>query len=232
LNRSFIRVEELRKTFPSGKGELHVLNGISLTIERGEILAVVGASGAGKSTFLHVLGTLERPTGGRVLYEQNDIFQLHDTALSAFRNRTVGFVFQFHHLLPEFTALENAMLPGLIQRMDREEAMERSRRLLEEVGLGDRLHHRPGELSGGEQQRVAVARALFLEPRVVLADEPTGNLDTRTAEEVFRLLRNLNRKHGTTLVFVTHNEALSQQADRVARMVDGQIVEVRVRQTT
>jgi lipoprotein-releasing system ATP-binding protein len=232
LNRSFIRVEELRKTFPSGKGELHVLNGISLTIERGEILAVVGASGAGKSTFLHVLGTLERPTGGRVLYEQNDIFQLHDTALSAFRNRTVGFVFQFHHLLPEFTALENAMLPGLIQRMDREEAMERSRRLLEEVGLGDRLHHRPGELSGGEQQRVAVARALLLEPRVVLADEPTGNLDTRTAEEVFRLLRNLNRKHGTTLVFVTHNEALSQQADRVARMVDGQIVEVRVRQTT
>lgn len=232
MNLSFIRVEDLRKTFPFGKGELHVLNGISLTIERGEILAIVGASGAGKSTFLHVLGTLERPTGGRVLYEQEDIFQLHDTALSAFRNRTVGFVFQFHHLLPEFTALENAMLPGLIQRMDREEAMERSRRLLEEVGLGDRLHHRPGELSGGEQQRVAVARALLLEPRVVLADEPTGNLDTRTADEVFRLLRDLNRKHGITLVFVTHNEALSQQADRVARMVDGQIVEVQVRQTT
>ncbi|MBI5378556.1 MAG: ABC transporter ATP-binding protein [Nitrospirae bacterium] len=231
MNLSFIRVEELRKTFPSGKGELPVLNGISLTIERGEILAIVGASGAGKSTFLHVLGTLERPTSGRVLYEQNDIFQFHETALSAFRNRTVGFVFQFHHLLPEFTALENAMLPGLIRRMDGEEAMDRGKRLLDEVGLGDRLHHRPGELSGGEQQRVAVARALLLEPRVVLADEPTGNLDTRTAEEVFRLLRDLNRKRGITLVFVTHNEALSHQADRIARMVDGQIVEVRVRQT-
>ncbi len=231
MNLSFIRVEELRKTFPSGKGELPVLNGISLTIERGEILAIVGASGAGKSTFLHVLGTLERPTSGRVLYELNDIFQFHEATLSAFRNRTVGFVFQFHHLLPEFTALENAMLPGLIQRMDSEEAMDRGKRLLDEVGLGDRLHHRPGELSGGEQQRVAVARALLLEPRVILADEPTGNLDTRTAEEVFRLLRDMNRKRGITLVFVTHNEALSHQADRIARMVDGQIVEVLVRQT-
>ena len=222
---SLIRVEDLHKSFSSGGVSLHVLKGVSLEIRSAEILAVVGASGAGKSTLLHILGTLERPSSGRVLYEGQDPFRLSDRDLSAFRNRYVGFVFQFHHLLPEFTALENVMLPALIQGQDRSRAAHRAAELLERVGLGERLGHRPGELSGGEQQRVALARALVQAPRVVLADEPTGNLDTPTGDAVFRLIQELNRELGTTFVLVTHNERLAAKAHRVVRLVDGEVRE-------
>jgi lipoprotein-releasing system ATP-binding protein len=217
-----IRVIDLHKTFTMPQ-PLHVLQGIRLEIRRGELLCIVGASGVGKSTFLHLLGGLDRPTSGQVLFDGTDLFSMSDPALAEFRNRRMGFVFQFHHLLPEFTALENAMMPALIQRMNPAEAQQRAERLLQEVGLSARLRHRPGELSGGEQQRVAVARALVLEPSLLLADEPTGNLDSHTSDEVFGLVRDLNKRRGITMVLVTHNERLSSQADRVVRMVDGKI---------
>ena len=217
-----IAVTDLHKTFLTPR-PLPVLRGIDLQIARGEFLSVVGASGAGKSTLLHILGTLDSPTSGTVTFDGRDVFRQSDTELAEFRNRCIGFVFQFHHLLPEFTAIENAMMPGLIQGMPEDAVAARARELLTEVGLGERLKHRPGELSGGEQQRVAVARALVLSPQLVLADEPTGNLDTHTSDEVFALMHDLNRRRGITFVFVTHNEKLSAQADRVVRMVDGTI---------
>ncbi len=170
----------------SGTEELHVLEGIDLDIQQGEMLAIVGASGVGKSTFLHIIGGLDRPTSGKVLYGELDVFGLNNDRIAQFRNERVGFVFQFHHLLPEFSALENVMMPALIRRIDRKDAARTAADILNEVGLGARLHHRPGELSGGEQQRVAVARALMLHPDVVLADEPTGNLDAHTGEAVHR----------------------------------------------
>lgn len=185
------------------------------------MLAVVGASGAGKSTFLHVIGGLERPTTGTVLFGGTDIYAQSQDRIARFRNERVGFVFQFHHLLPEFTALENVMMPVLIRREPKALAAEAATKLLSEVGLGSRIHHRPGELSGGEQQRVAVARALVLNPAVVLADEPTGNLDTHTGESVHDLLKSLNREKGTTFVIVTHNDNLALRADRIFRMADG-----------
>ena len=187
------------------------------------MLAMIGASGAGKSTLLHILGTLDRPTSGTVLYEGQDVFRLSETELATFRNRRIGFVFQFHHLLPEFTALENTYLPALMQKRPKSEMLEDATALLTEVGLEHRLHHKPGELSGGEQQRVAVARALIQNPDLVLADEPTGNLDTHTSETLFELLRALNQKRGTAFIIVTHNEHLSKQTDRLIHMVDGQI---------
>jgi lipoprotein-releasing system ATP-binding protein len=214
---------DLYKSFRMDQTDIHVLKGVNLEIKRGEIAAIVGASGVGKTTLLHILGTLDRPTGGSVRFEGEDVFARSEQALAEFRNRKIGFVFQFHHLLPEFTAAENVMIPSLIRRDDPHKARTAAEGLLREVGLGHRMAHRPGELSGGEQQRVAVARALVLRPDVVLADEPTGNLDTHTGEEVFRLLRDLNRAKGITFVIVTHNEALSVQADRIIRMVDGQI---------
>lgn len=221
-----IKVVGLHKSFPMGGEPLHVLKGIDLEIARGEMLCIVGASGVGKSTFLHLLGTLDRPTEGTVSFEGLDVFSLKENEMARFRNRKIGFVFQFHHLLPEFTALENAAMPALIQGMNRRDALEKARALLEEVGLRERTDHRPGELSGGEQQRVAVARALFLHPDVVLADEPTGNLDTRTGEEVFGLIQRLRREKGTTFVVVTHNEGLASRADRIAKMVDGRIEKI------
>lgn len=184
---------------------------------------MIGASGAGKSTFLHILGTLDRPTTGTVLFEGQDVFRLSETELATFRNRRIGFVFQFHHLLPEFTALENTFLPALMQNRPKQEMLQEAKALLSDVGLGHRLHHKPGELSGGEQQRVAVARALIQSPDLVLADEPTGNLDTHTGETIFELLKTLNQKRGTAFVIVTHNERLAEQADRVIHMVDGKI---------
>lgn len=187
----------------------------------GEMLAVVGASGVGKSTLLHIIGGLERPSEGKVLYGDLDVYSLTNDGIARFRNERVGFVFQFHHLLPEFTALENVMMPALIRRVDREEAVKAATVLLDEVGLGRRLHHRPGELSGGEQQRVAVARALVVNPDVVLADEPTGNLDSHTGENIHDLLKDINRKKGVTFVIVTHNDKLAVRADRVLRMTDG-----------
>lgn len=219
-----IKVVDLYKSFPMGGHELTVLKGISLDIARGEMLAIVGASGAGKSTLLHIIGTLDRPTSGAVLFEEQDLFRLSDQAQAEFRNRRIGFVFQFHHLLPEFTALENAYLPALIEKRSTAQVRVDAAALLKDVGLGDRLHHKPGELSGGEQQRVAVARALMQRPDLVMADEPTGNLDTHTGEALFALMRELNRVRGTTFVIVTHNEKLSAQADRIIHMEDGRII--------
>ncbi|MEW6162412.1 MAG: ABC transporter ATP-binding protein [Nitrospirota bacterium] len=224
-----IEVQNLRKSFTTEAGELQVLKGIDLSIKEGEMVGIVGASGVGKSTLLHILGALDRPTSGKVFYNGTDIFSRDEDSLASFRNKTVGFVFQFHHLLPEFNALENVMMPGLISvrreasGVRRKKIFERAERLLDEMGLSERKEHRPGELSGGEQQRLAVARALILEPQVVLADEPTGNLDTATGEELFNLLINLNKEKGITLVIVTHNESLSRRCHRVLKMVDGRI---------
>lgn len=220
-----IEAVNLTKSFKMADLELTVLKGINLMIARGEILAIVGASGAGKSTLLHILGTLDRPTSGTVLFEGQDLFQLSDQKQAEFRNRRIGFVFQFHHLLPEFTALENVCLPAYIQNRSARDVHAEAMSLLKDVGLDHRINHKPGELSGGEQQRVAVARALIQQPNLVLADEPTGNLDTHTGDALFNLMRTLNRARGITFVIVTHNEKLSAQADRIIHMEDGQIVQ-------
>ncbi len=221
---ALIRVENLRKEFPKRGGVLPVLKGVSFTVDRGEMLGVVGVSGAGKTTLLQIIGTLDRATSGTVAYDGQDVSGLPDDALAAFRNRTVGFVFQFHHLLPEFDARENVMLPCLIAGMPRAEAWERAGRLLGEVGLSERMTHRVGELSGGEQQRVAVCRALAMDPAVLLADEPTGNLDRETAAGVVDLLVALNRERGLSLVVVTHNEELANRMHRIIKIDDGRIV--------
>jgi len=219
-----ITAKGITKYFETPAGKLEVLRGIDLTINEGEMVAVVGASGVGKSTMLHILGTLDRPSSGKLTYHSTDVFGLSDNDLTAFRNRTVGFVFQFHHLLPEFTALENVMMPALIKgNIGWAGAREKASALLGELGLSKRETHRPGELSGGEQQRVAVARALILNPSVVMADEPTGNLDTATGEELFEILLRLNAERRTTFVIVTHNEQLSSRCSRILEMKDGRI---------
>jgi lipoprotein-releasing system ATP-binding protein len=220
-----VEIRALRKSFELGGRVIEVLRGIDLTIGAGEMVAVVGLSGVGKSTLLHVMGTLDLPTSGSVLYDNRDVTRLSPARLADFRNHTIGFVFQFHHLLPEFTAEENCAMPALISGVARPEALARARKLLERVGLKHRLDHRPGELSGGEQQRVALARALIMEPRVLLADEPTGNLDTHTAEEIHQLTLELNRERGMTMVVVTHNADLAARMPRHVRMVDGVIAE-------
>lgn len=219
-----VLIKDLCRSFQMGKQRVNVLNGINLTLQRKEMVSIVGASGAGKSTLLHIMGTLDRPTSGQVLFEGKNLFKASETALASFRNRFIGFVFQFHHLLPEFTALENTYLPALMQKIPKKQAVEAATHLLTEVGLSHRLHHKPGELSGGEQQRVAVARALIRNPVLVLADEPTGNLDTHTGDDLFALLRKLNETHGTAFVIVTHNEKLSHQTDRIIHLQDGQIL--------
>lgn len=224
MAESYIRIEDLRKSFGKGEGRVDVLKGVDLELTRGEMVAVLGVSGAGKSTMLHILGGLERPGAGKVLYEERDIFSMGDSALSEFRNREIGFVFQFHHLLPEFTAIENVMMPALIGRMKREDAMERADELLKRVGLSERIRHKPGELSGGEQQRVAMARALVMNPKILLADEPTGNLDSKTGEEIFDLMAELNRDLGITYVMVTHNERLASKMGRQVTVQDGRII--------
>jgi len=220
----FLRVENLRKEFRKKGGMLEVLKGISFTLGRGEMLSVVGVSGAGKTTLLQIVGTLDRATSGNVLYDGEDVTSLPEEKLAGFRNRKVGFVFQFHHLLPEFDARENVMLPCLIAGMGREEARKRAEELLSEVGLSGRVTHRVGELSGGEQQRVAICRALAMGPEILLADEPTGNLDKETAMGVADLLVDLNRKRGLSLVVVTHNEGLAGRMHRVLKIDDGRIV--------
>jgi len=219
-----IKVTDLHKSFSMGSYELPVLNGINLEIQRAELIAIVGASGAGKSPLLHIIGTLDKPSSGTVTFDGQDLFQLTEIQQAEFRNRRIGFVFQFHHLLPEFTAVENACMPALVQRRDPASVESDATALLTEVGLGQRLHHKPGELSGGEQQRVAVARALMQKPDLVLADEPTGNLDTHSGDALFALMRELNKSRGTTFVIVTHNDKLSAQADRIVHMQDGIIV--------
>jgi lipoprotein-releasing system ATP-binding protein len=221
---ALVIVENLTKSFQHMGRTLEVLRGIDLNIYSGEILCIVGPSGAGKSTLLHCIGTLDLPTSGRIRLAGEELTTLNSTRLAAVRNQTIGFVFQFHHLLPEFDALENVMMPGLILGKNRKELARRAGALLEEVGLSHRGTHRPGELSGGEQQRVAIARALLLDPKIVLADEPTGNLDTATSDAVHELFFQINKAHGTTIVVVTHNPAFAKRMPRVVHMQDGKVV--------
>ncbi len=223
MTKPLVSIRHLHKTFLHMGRELHVLKGIDLDIGAAEVVAIVGKSGAGKSTLLHCMGTLDLPTSGTITLAGRELTGLGSAKLAAIRNETVGFVFQFHHLLPEFNALENVMMPGLIQGRGRAAMTPRARRLLAEVGLSDRESHRPGELSGGEQQRVALARALVLEPKLILADEPTGNLDSGTSDAIHDLFFDINKKHGTTIVVVTHNIAFAQSMPRVVTMRDGQI---------
>ena len=218
-----IEVIHLHKSFQTAGGMLDILTGINLTIQQGEMMAIVGASGVGKSTFLHILGALDRPSSGKVLFKGADLFQNNEESLARFRNENVGFVFQFHHLLPEFTALENVMMPGLIYQGKSRQLGVYAKELLDRVGLSERINHQPGKLSGGEQQRVAVARALLLRPQLVLADEPTGNLDRQSSDSLFALLQELNRQEGITFVMVTHNEKLALQMDRVVKIADGRV---------
>jgi len=221
-----IVVQDLTKTFLVGERQsrkLFVLRGINLAVHRGEILGIVGASGAGKSTLLHIMGTLDRPTSGKVLYGDVDVFAMTDDHVAQFRNQQIGFVFQFHHLLPEFTALENVAMPALITGKSLIEVRESAMGLLEQVGLSDKAESKPTQLSGGEQQRVAVARALMNSPRIVLADEPSGNLDTESAHQLHELIWKLSREGDQTFALVTHNEALARSADRIVRIQDGVI---------
>ncbi len=220
-----VRAVGLQKVYRTGTLEVEVLRGIDCTFQANETVAVVGASGVGKSTLLHVLGTLDRPTGGAVYYGEQDITLLDDRRLAAVRNQHVGFVFQFFHLLPEFTALENVALPALVAGQPLSPARGRAQALLEAVGLGARAAHRPDQLSGGEQQRVAIARALINEPQIVFADEPTGNLDEETSNDVLALLWNLQQARGTTLVVVTHDPDVARRADRTLHLVDGRFVD-------
>ena len=216
-----ISVKSLSKSFKTDRGRVDVLKDLCLEINARERVAVVGASGAGKTTFMHLLGGLDSPTEGSVLFDGKDIFGFSAAELDAFRNSSIGFVFQFHQLLPEFTALENVVMPALIARQPKSDAEERAGEILAAVGLEHRMNHKPGQLSGGEQQRVAIARSLVMSPRLLLADEPTGNLDSVTSDEILALLDRLHEEHDLTLVVVTHSEKVAQHMDRVVRMVDG-----------
>lgn len=218
-----VKISGLCKSFVHLGSTLNVLSDIHLEIQQGEILSIVGPSGAGKSTLLHCIGTLDLPTSGSIRLAGEELTQMSGARLAAVRNREIGFVFQFHHLLPEFDALENVMLPGMIQGKKRRDLEKRAQSLLEEVGVGHRASHRPGEMSGGEQQRVAIARALVLEPKLILADEPTGNLDSNTSEAVHDLFFAINREHNTTIVVVTHNPGFAESMPRVVRMKDGTV---------
>lgn len=219
----------ISKHYTIGGTTLEVLRGVDLELAEGEILTIVGESGAGKSTLLHILGMLDRPTGGSLKLDGNEVVGKNDSELANYRNNLVGFVFQFHHLLPEFTALENVMIPSRIRGSNGGETRERARLLLDRVGLSERMQHRPGELSGGELQRVAVARALMNEPKLVFADEPSGNLDHRNSEMLHDLIWNLAREHGCTFVIVTHDLGLAQRADRAVLLQDGVIEELDVK---
>ncbi len=219
-----IAAVDIQKSFRTDAGELHVLKNINLSIQAGEMVSITGASGAGKSTLMHILGALDRPTTGKILFRGTDVFSMDESSLALFRNRSIGFVFQFHHLLPEFNALENTMLPGLISNKPYADVQKKAEDLLDDLGLSRRLQHRPGELSGGEQQRVAVARALMQDSGLVLADEPTGNLDTATGNSLFELFLELNKNKNITFVIVTHNVSLSDRCHRVLRMADGMFV--------
>lgn len=231
--KELIKVEGLQKHFDSLAGKLIVLKGIDAVFYEGEMVGIMGVSGVGKSTFLHILGTLDKPSFGQILYKTNegqiDPFSLSNGQLAIFRNKNIGFVFQFHYLLPEFSAVENIIMPGLInrglgfKRIDYKELYDKAERLLDELGLYKRKNHKPGELSGGEQQRVAVARALILEPKIILADEPTGNLDSESGDELFRLLLKKNEQSGITFIIVTHNESLSKRCHKTLYMRDGRL---------
>ena len=213
----------LVKTYTNGPQEVNVLKGIDLEINRGEMAVIIGPSGVGKSTLLHLVGGLDKPTEGEVIMDDRDIFSFNEKELALFRNRSIGFVFQFHHLLPEFTALENVMIPVMMYQKDMMRVENEAKRLLGEVGLAERLYHKPSQLSGGEQQRVAVARALVNKPGLVLADEPTGNLDKQNSEALYRLILNLNTKFNQTFLIVTHNDMMARQASKVIELEDGRI---------
>lgn len=218
-----IAVDSLSKSFITDRGKVEVLKEVSLNISAGARIAIVGASGAGKTTFMHLLGGLDQPTSGSVTFAGKDIFSYSASELDAFRNRSIGFVFQFHQLLPEFTALENVMMPALIARDMVQDARMKAAEILAAVGLDHRLDHKPGQLSGGEQQRVAIARSLVMSPRLLLADEPTGNLDSATSDEILALLDRLHQKRDLTMVVVTHSEKVAKHMDRIVRMVDGRM---------
>ncbi len=223
MSNALLEVTDLFKSYGSGSQKVDVLKGVSIQLGKGETVALLGASGAGKSTLMHILGALDRPTSGSVQYGGEDIFAKSESQLALFRNMTIGFVFQFHHLLPEFTALENVMMPLFINGASRSEASIAAKSILAEVGLERRISHKPGELSGGEQQRVAVARALVMKPQLLLADEPTGNLDMKTSESIHDLFEDLHRNRGLSIMVVTHNERLAARTMRQIRMQDGKV---------
>lgn len=216
-----IKIENIKKRF----GTLQVLKGINLTVNDGEIISIAGPSGAGKTTLLQIIGTLDKPDEGNVCYNGTDVFSLKEKELSQFRNRNIGFIFQFHQLLPEFTALENVCIPAMIAKTDKREYMKRAKELLDFLGLKDRMEHKPSELSGGEKQRVAVARALINRPAVILADEPSGSLDTKNKEELHKVFFNLRKETGQTFIIVTHDEQLASTTDRTIHMLDGNITD-------
>ncbi len=218
-----LSVRGLQKVYQSGRNRVHVLKGIDFDVTEGQIVALIGPSGVGKSTLLNIVGTLDRPTQGNLRIADTDVLEFDEPGLARFRNETIGFVFQFHHLLPEFTAIENVMMPGLIAGRSKAQLWQRAHGLLKEVGLEHRIEHRPGELSGGEMQRVAVARALMNNPRIVFADEPSGNLDISASKALHDLLWNLSRKHNRTFIIVTHNNELAREADKVLDIFDGRI---------
>ena len=226
METELLRVENLKKVFRSGSSELVLFDNLSFQVRKGELLAIVGESGAGKSTLLHILGVLDRPSEGEVHFGPMKLRSLSDDAAADFRNREIGFVWQFHYLLPEFTAAENVAMPLLMRGTDRDQALGEASQWLREVGLEQRAHHRAGELSGGEQQRVSLARALVTRPKVLMADEPTGDLDARTAEVVFSLITRLHREHDLTSLLVTHNLAFARRCDRVLRLHKGSVEEV------
>ena len=223
MTQALVVASNVKKSFRHMGRKLEVLRGVDMEIHDGEMIGIIGPSGAGKSTLLHCIGTLDAPTEGTIVLAGEEVTKLTGARLAELRNRTIGFVFQFHHLLPEFSALENVFMPGLVQGKSRKEVEPRALALLEEVGLKERVLHRPGELSGGEQQRVALARALFLEPRLLLADEPTGNLDSATSAQIHELFFAINKQRGTTIVVVTHNPALAERMARVVTLQDGRV---------
>ncbi len=214
-----IEVKDIHKSF----NDLEVLKGVNLTVEKGEIVAIIGKSGAGKTTLLQIIGTLDRPSKGKIIIDNTDVFAMNETELAAFRNRNIGFIFQFHQLLPEFSALENVCIPAMIAREKEEEYKPRAVKLLTDLGLAERMNHKPNELSGGEKQRVAAARALMMQPAIILADEPTGSLDEKNKQELSQLLLHMRQIYGQTILLVTHDKELASMADRVIEIKDGRI---------